>query len=73
MTTMTIRAVVQPDSKLVLDKLPFATGETVEVQVSTAVADPTEGGRYPLRGLTPYKYDDPFGPARDPDEWECLT
>ncbi len=73
MTTMKVRAVVQPDGKLVLDKLPFAAGETVEVQVSTTVADPTEGGKYPLRGLTPYKYDDPFGPACDSDQWEYLT
>lgn len=72
MTTMKVRAVVQLDGKLVLDKLPFAAGETVEVQVSTAVEDPTEGGKYPLRGLKPYKYDDPFGPACDLDDWECL-
>lgn len=45
MPTMKVRAVVQPDGKLVLDKLPFAAGETVEVEVSTAAEDPAEGVR----------------------------
>ncbi len=72
MTTLTVRAVVQSDGKLVLDSLPFAAGETVQVQVSPAFDDPTEGGKYPLRGRHPYKYDDPFGPACDPDDWEFM-
>lgn len=31
----------------------------------------TQGGRDSLRELTPYKYDDPFGPACDPGERVC--
>ena len=38
MTTLTVRAVVQSDGKLVLDSLPFAAGETVQVHVSPAAS-----------------------------------
>ena len=72
MTLTTVRAVVQSNGTLVLDKLPFAAGETVEVRVSSAAEDPTEAVKYPLRGRLPYKYDDPFGPACDPDDWEFM-
>ncbi len=49
---------------------PVKTTEPVAVATWVDPSDPTEGGKYPLRGSQPYRYDDPFGPAWDPDEWE---
>jgi hypothetical protein len=74
MTPIKLTATVQPGGTLTLDHLPFAAGESVEVvlsPVTTPAADPTEGGKYPLRG-TPGCYIDPFEPACDPDEWEVM-
>ena len=71
MSPYKIIATVRPDGTLDVGHLPFPPGERVEVTVSPHADDPTEGGKYPLRGKTPYRYDDPFGPAWEPDEWEC--
>lgn len=62
-------ATVRPDGTLDVGQLPFPPGERVEVTVSPHPEDPTEGGKYPLRG-TPGYYIDPFEPACDPDDWE---
>jgi hypothetical protein len=69
---------VSPGGTVTVDHLPFAAGELVEVTLTPCVisktvdpADPTEGGTYPLRGQQPYRYDDPFGPAWDDNDWEC--
>jgi hypothetical protein len=82
--SFTTQAVVGLNGTLTVSgAFPFATGETVELVVrpktvaktipeSTAPAsldDPTEGGKYPLRG-TPYRYDNPFGCAWEDGEWE---
>ncbi len=69
MTPIRFTATVPPDGTLKLDHLP--PGRTVEVVVTETVVDPTEGGKYPLRGREPYRYDDPFGPAMDADDWEA--
>jgi hypothetical protein len=72
MSPIKIITTVGPDGTLTVDQLPFAPGDRVEVTVSPWPGDdPTEGGKYPLRGRGPYKYDDPFGPACDPDDWEA--
>jgi hypothetical protein len=71
MSAITVTATVRPDGSLVVEKLPFPPGQQVEVVVRAPADDPTEGGKYPLRGRGPYKYDDPFGPACDPDDWEA--
>lgn len=70
MAPVKVIATVQPDGTLTVGQLPFAPGEQVEVTVSPCPADPTEGGKYPLRG-TPGYYIDPFEPAWESDEWEC--
>lgn len=82
MTPVKLLATVGPDGTLTLGGLPFPAGEQVEVTVAEVLvaeapavegpdaADPTEGGKYPLRG-TPGYYIDPFKPAWDDDEWEC--
>ncbi|HVK17630.1 MAG TPA: hypothetical protein VM533_11835 [Fimbriiglobus sp.] len=69
MSAFTVTATVRPDGSLTVDQLPFAPGQRVEVVVRPATDDPTEGGKYPLRG-TPGYYIDPFEPACDPDDWE---
>jgi FtsP/CotA-like multicopper oxidase with cupredoxin domain len=71
MSAFIVTATVRPDGSLTVDQLPFAPGQRVEVVVRPAADDPTEGGKYPLRDGTPYKYDDPFEPACDPDDWEA--
>ena len=71
MSSITVTATVRPDGSLTVDKLPFPPGQRVEVIVRPA-ADATEGGKYPRRGRTPYQYDDPFGPAIDPDDIEAM-
>jgi hypothetical protein len=73
MSPIKIITTVRPDGTLTVDHLPFAPGDRVEVTVSPCPAaspDPTEGGKYPLRG-TPGYYLDPFEPACDPDDWEA--
>lgn len=61
---------IGPDGKLRVEGLPLPTGERVQVVViprhSAAAADQ----RYPLHG-SPVRYDAPFEPAIDPDEWEA--
>jgi hypothetical protein len=70
MPAITVTATVRPDGSLVVEKLPFPPGQQVEVVVRAPADDPTEGGKYPLRG-TPGYYIDPFEPACDPDDWEA--
>jgi hypothetical protein len=69
MSAITVTTTVRPGGSLTVEKLPFPPGQVVEVVVRPA-ADPTEGGKYPLRG-TPGYYIDPFEPACDPDDWEA--
>ena len=69
MTPYKVTATVRQDGTLDVGRLPFPPGERVEVTVSPLTDDPTEGGKYPLRGKTPYRYDDPFGSAWSPGEW----
>ena len=64
-----ISATVGSDGSLNVKNLPFSPGERVEV----IILAPNEQGasdRYPLHGA-PYRYDQPFEPAVNPDEWEA--
>ncbi len=67
------RTTIQEGGKLVMDRLPFHAGQTVEVTVAEeerpALAE--TAGRYPLRG-TVLRYDDPFKPACPPEDWDAL-
>jgi hypothetical protein len=49
-----------------IDGLPV-TEDDVEVDPDSGLVPVT----YPLRGA-PFRYDDPFGPAVDPSEWDAL-
>jgi len=61
---------VGEDGRIALNDLPFDAGQRVEIIVLTAdVAETTNP--YPLRGQ-PYRYDDPFGPVVDPEDWEAM-
>ena len=53
---------------VVLDDLPVVEGDEIEVVIN--ILDPIPV-TYPLRGA-PLRYDDPFGPAVDPSEWDAL-
>lgn len=73
MSAVTLTATVREDGSLVIPNVPFPPGHEVQVVLTPpAAADPTEGGKYPLRGSLPYRYDDPFGCAwtdEELDEW----
>ncbi len=64
-------AVIQPDGKLLLEKLPFKEGDLVEVIVLERQVKQEAENSYPLRGKL-LKYDDPFGPATPLEDWEAL-
>jgi hypothetical protein len=64
-----ISATVEPDGSLNVRNLPFSPGERVEVIILAPDEQPASE-RYPLQG-TPYRYDQPFEAAVDPDEWEA--
>jgi hypothetical protein len=63
---------------LTLPELRPLIGKQVEITICEAADEPGNGApaqpvsadRYPLRG-TVLRYDDPFGPAADPDDWEA--
>lgn len=58
------------NGELHIRDLPLRAGDRVQVVVIPKQAvDPT-ADRYPLRG-TAVRYDRPFDPACDPDEWEA--
>ena len=63
-----MRVLVSEDGKIVLDGVPVLEGDEVEVEIK--VLDP-RAVTYPLHGA-PLRYDDPFGPAVDPSEWDAL-
>lgn len=58
-----------------LEEVPFAEGVAVEVIVlerPTNEANESQvEDRYPLRGKL-LRYDDPFGPAVPPEDWEAM-
>ncbi|MDQ2731024.1 MAG: hypothetical protein M3Y56_05145 [Armatimonadota bacterium] len=67
-------ATVAADGSLILPaspRLPLETGEKVTIVISRRpLNDAGDSGS--LEG-TVLRYDDPFGPATDPDDWEVLT
>jgi len=59
------------DGLPVLDKLPFAEGDEVDVTITPIEKTSPVRRTFPFRGL-PFSYIDPFGPACDDQEWEAL-
>jgi len=65
-------AVVKADQSIRISDLPFNPGQPVEVIVLKRDKPASvDGDRYPLRGKTPYRFDDPFTPVAMED-WELL-
>jgi hypothetical protein len=60
--------VVEQDGIIELDELPVKAGDRVKVIILIREG-PLGGGLYPLRGLQPYRFDDPTSPVA-PDDWE---
>lgn len=66
------RAVVGADQSIRLSGLPFHPGQQVDVIVlERERTNEATGNPYPLRGTTPYHFDDPFSPVAV-DDWELL-
>ncbi len=58
------------DGRIVIDDLPFDDGKKVDVFVTDSKnANGDEVDPYSLRG-TPYRYDDPFAPLIEPEDWK---
>lgn len=71
MTKHKATAKVGKGGKIILENVPFAEGDEVEVTVETAVKDGRQGRlKHPMRGSV-IRYDDPFEPACPPEEWEA--
>jgi len=68
--TIHVTARVENGGRVVVDRLPFETGQEVELTIVTIASHSDVGGRYPLHGK-PYRYEDPFGPSAHPDDWEA--
>ncbi|HEV7487258.1 MAG TPA: hypothetical protein VGQ65_16405 [Thermoanaerobaculia bacterium] len=68
MKTHKLKVLVLKNGKIVIDDLPVVEGDEVEVSVQILDRVPVT---YPLHGA-PFRYDDPFGPAVDPSEWDAL-
>ena len=65
------KAIVTENGTVIIDKLPFPAGKTVEVVVFPANDRRRQGERYPLRS-TPIQFNDPIGSVAEAD-WEILT
>jgi hypothetical protein len=63
--------VVQEDGLIELDELPVKAGDRVKVIILIR-EESQDGELYPLRGLQPYRFDDPTSPVA-PDDWEPGT
>jgi len=61
---------MEKEGEFALHSLPFHSGEKVQVTVESSVTDLSAQDRFPLRG-TPYRYDDPFGPAVSVEDWDA--
>jgi bifunctional DNA-binding transcriptional regulator/antitoxin component of YhaV-PrlF toxin-antitoxin module len=74
--SIVVQSVVNNHGQLVLEDLPFAPGDTVEIIVRGRVIEPpnesSASERYPLQGSQPYSYQDPFEPAVPAEDWEVM-
>ncbi len=62
--------VIEHDGEARLEGLPVRAGDTVVFLLVRRRAAAGNTPRYPLHG-TPIRYDNPFEPAADPDEWDA--
>lgn len=72
MKTHKTTAKVEKGGKVVLENLPFAEGDQVEVAVRvTMPAERPWPPEFPLKDSV-IRYDEPFEPACPPEEWEAV-
>ena len=69
MEVCSVNTVVQAGGRILLENLPFPEGTkvTITIRKIAKTVKPTETN--PIRG-TLIKYDNPFGPAVAPEDWE---
>lgn len=65
------QVVVEEDGLIALDELPVKAGDRVKVIILIR-EEPQDNKLYPLRGLQPYRFDDPTSPVA-PEDWEPGT
>jgi hypothetical protein len=75
--SIVVQSVINNHGQLVLEDLPFAPGDTVEIIVRGRVIEAplnesSASERYPLQGSQPYSYPDPFEPAVPAEDWEVM-
>jgi hypothetical protein len=68
--THTREVIVERDGAIRIGGLPVHAGDAVKVLVIPKRSNGLGANRYPLKG-TPLRYDNPFAPAIDPDDWEA--
>jgi hypothetical protein len=66
-----IETIVNQDKTLVLENLPFHSGEQVEVIILSRSSRASGQNRYPLRGVV-IQYTDPTEPVAQ-DDWEVYS
>ncbi|HIK05817.1 MAG TPA: hypothetical protein IGS40_14075 [Trichormus sp. M33_DOE_039] len=67
-----IETTLSEDGTLVLENLPFQSGETVEIIILESQTHSAKVKPYPLLSKQVYRYDDPFEPAVPLEDWEVL-
>lgn len=75
MNAYKVATTLTKDGVLLLEGLPFVSGDAVEIIViekssEQIIKQPTDLDS-PLKGSV-LRYDDPFGPAVEPEEWDVL-
>jgi hypothetical protein len=68
LSSIVVQSVINNHGQLLLNDLPFALGDTLEIIVRGRVIEPppnesSASERYPLQGSQPYSYPAPFEPA----------
>jgi hypothetical protein len=71
MEAVRIEATVQPNGRIVVENLPFAEGDRVEVIVLEASDSDRRATENRLKGKL-LKYQDPFEPAAPEGDWDVL-
>ncbi len=75
MNAYKVYATVSENGTLVLEGLPFQSGERVEIIILEHPQTPStvlpSNPAYPLKG-TILKYEDPFEPAVPAEDWDAL-
>ncbi len=71
METHRVETVVLSNRRIVVDDVPFEEGEKLVVIMIEKEESGPQSVVNPLKG-TLLRYDDPFGPAVPPEDWDVL-